>query len=173
MAEFKRKAEGRKEKKKNFRQDNRIKRDNGFAGAIHELPLHSKIYLKGEKVMMRTKRYLESFLLGGLLLVWGCGFIGVPRESADQPTPRLHTADGNQIAASVKDADSPVVCYLKTRDKIITIRCGAHGPLYTVKGHNGEMLAENISASQIRARFPELRGIVEDGLAKGITWAGL
>jgi len=173
VAEFKRKAEGRKEKKKNFRQDNRIKRDNGFAWAIHELPVQSKIYLKGEKVMMRTKKNLESFLLGGLLLVWGCGYTGVSRESADQPLPRLHTTDGNQIAASVKDTDSPVVCYLKTRDKIITIRCSAHGPLYTVKGHDGRMLAENISASQLREKFPELRGIVEDSLAEGIIWAGL
>ena len=123
--------------------------------------------------MMRTKKYLESFLLGGLLLVWGCGYIGIPRDSADRPSPHLYSANGNQAAASGEDADSPVVYYLKTRDKIITIRCGAHGPLYTLKGHNGKMLAENISASQLRARFPELKGIVDDGLAKGITWAGL
>ena len=123
--------------------------------------------------MMRTKRYLESFLLGGLLLVWGCVYTGVHRESADRPSPRLYTANDNQAAVSGEETDSPVVCYLKTRDKIITIRCGAHGPLYTVKGHDGKMLGENISALQLRERFPELRGIVEDSLAKGITWAGL
>jgi hypothetical protein len=63
----------------------------------------------------------------------------------------------------------PVVGHLKTRDRVITIRSGAAGPLYTVKAEDGTILASDLPADELAARFPDLKQVVQGGIA---DWAG-
>jgi len=75
-----------------------------------------------------------------------------------------------QEESAVQASDHPVVGHLKTRDKLITIRSGPDGPLYTVKSQDGRVLAVDLPASQLATRFPGLEDIVEGGIA---DWAGI
>jgi hypothetical protein len=95
-----------------------------------------------------------------------------PVLSEQQQTP--DTVVKPEDAAPNRQLDSgSVIGHLKTRDKLITIRTGSHGPVYTVKSEDGTVLAVNLPASEISARFPDLKGIVERGVARGRVWAGL
>ena len=67
------------------------------------------------------------------------------------------------------DAANPSVGHLKTRDKLITIRSGPTGPLYTVKSLAGNVLAVDLSPSALVVRFPDLNAVTERGVA---DWAG-
>jgi hypothetical protein len=60
--------------------------------------------------------------------------------------------------------------HLKTRDKVLTIRTGPDGPLYTVKSADGNVLAAGLSPTDLSTRFPELKDMVERGIA---DWAGI
>jgi hypothetical protein len=58
-----------------------------------------------------------------------------------------------------------VIGYLKTRDKVITIPVGTAGPLYTVTSKDGKTLAVDLPPSGLAARFPELNGVLNEGIA--------
>ncbi len=58
-----------------------------------------------------------------------------------------------------------VIGHIQTRDKTITIRSGSDGPLYTVKSVDGKVLAVDLSLDDLYAEFPDLKEIVENGLA--------
>jgi hypothetical protein len=68
------------------------------------------------------------------------------------------------------ESSSPAIGHLKTRDKLITIRTGSDEPLYSVKSEDGTVLAVNVSATDLHARFPELKDLMERSIA---DWAGL
>jgi hypothetical protein len=63
-----------------------------------------------------------------------------------------------------------VIGHLKTMDKLITMQSGPDGPLYTVKSKGGRVVAADLSAAELSARFPELSEVVERGIA---DWAGI
>ena len=67
--------------------------------------------------------------------------------------------------SSGQTPDDAVIGHLQTRDKILTIRCSTHGPLYTVKSKDGKLLAVDLSSKDLYAEFPDLKEIVESGLA--------
>jgi hypothetical protein len=80
---------------------------------------------------------------------------------------------GSEKNAAVKqsaDLANPGIGQLKTKDKLITIRTGHDGPLYSVKSNDGKVLAVDITSSELSAEFPELKEVVERSLA---DWAGL
>lgn len=102
------------------------------------------------------------FLLGVGVLAWG----GCRHTS----TGSLSVARGEAEALPVQESSTPVVGHLKTREKVITIRSGRDGPLYTVKSEDGTVLAVDLSAEDLSAKFPKLKGVVEGGIA---DWAGM
>ena len=72
--------------------------------------------------------------------------------------------------SSSKKSAHPIIGHPKTRDKLITIRTEPDGPLYTVKSSSGQVLAVDLPAAKLTAKFPELKDIIEHGIA---NWAGL
>jgi hypothetical protein len=62
-------------------------------------------------------------------------------------------------------SDYPVIGHLKTRDKIITIKAGPEGALYTVEAGDGRILALNLPAEELYVKFPRLKDDLERGLA--------
>ncbi len=67
-------------------------------------------------------------------------------------------------------AEQVVIGHLKTMDKSITIHVGPNGPFYTVTSQSGEVLAVNLSTGELSEKFPELKKLVEKGIA---NWAGI
>jgi len=67
---------------------------------------------------------------------------------------------------SSKDVSAyPVIGHLRTKNKFITIQTGPNGPLYTVEAKDGKILAVNLPAEKLYAEFPELRKVLEQGIA--------
>ena len=54
---------------------------------------------------------------------------------------------------------------LKTNEKIINVLSGKSGPMYTIKTIGGEILAENLSKQEAIDKFPEIKAILERGIA--------
>lgn len=65
-----------------------------------------------------------------------------------------------------KRLSGPVIGQLKTGDKLLIVRSGPKGPLYTVKSDGGAVLAQDLPASEVGRRFPELKEEVERGMAE-------
>ncbi len=70
-----------------------------------------------------------------------------------------------EIKVSEDKTGYPVIGHLKKRDKVITIRKGPDGPLYTVEGKGGKTLAVNLPAEKLVAEFPDLKNVIENGMA--------
>ena len=121
--------------------------------------------------MSRRQRYSKAFFLVGFLLICSCGHNGVPGGFADLPDTQSPVVNG--APESPGNDSFPVLFHLKTRNRFITVRCGADGPIYTIKDHKGNILSENVPDSVLRAKFPEIHGIFDSGIAKGVLWAGL
>ena len=76
------------------------------------------------------------------------------------------TAPGSiQNAMSEKSSGKAVIGQIRTKDKVLIIRSGADGPLYTVKSREGNFLAADINAEELNEKYPELKEIAEKGLA--------
>jgi L-ascorbate metabolism protein UlaG (beta-lactamase superfamily) len=82
---------------------------------------------------------------------------------------RLRDWYGPQSSASSgrdQRGDSlPVIGHLEKRDRIITIKSGPHGPVYSVTTKDGKTLFENVSAEQLKAQAPEIHDLLKTGLA--------
>lgn len=59
----------------------------------------------------------------------------------------------------------PVVGYLETRDRVIAIKAGPKGTVYTVERKDGQVLHRDLSARELQAQAPELYQLVRHGLA--------
>ena len=58
-----------------------------------------------------------------------------------------------------------VIGYLEKRDRVITIKSGPKGVVYTVTTKGGKVLFENLSAQQLRAQAPELHDFIKNSVA--------
>jgi len=123
--------------------------------------------------MNETKRAGVA-LVAIVLAVVGCRQTAETHQAASEPETVAPTPTPSAIHAGPAPRTAPssgyIVGHLKTRDKLITIRTGTDGPLYTVKSEDGTVLAVDLPAEELSAKFPELRGVVEQGIA---DWAGL
>ncbi len=111
---------------------------------------------------MNLMRIALPIVLSAITVV-GCRQVAGPKLARDSvPEPRG--------IASTGQPDGPVVGHLKTRDKLITIRTGNDGPLYTVKSEDGTVLAVDLPPDELSVKFPDLKNVVEGGIA---DWAGM
>jgi hypothetical protein len=106
-----------------------------------------------------------------VLIVLGClCFIGYSKGSPAQEKNvgteiKVNMTEDKDSSASKDVSGYPVIGYLRTRDKFITIRTGLNGPLYTVETRDGKILAINLPAEKLYAEFPELKNVLEQGIA--------
>jgi hypothetical protein len=87
-------------------------------------------------------------------------------DPAQAATGEVAAATGDDNAA-IEDLSSgnAVIISIQTRDKIVIIRSGPDGPLYTVKSKDGKVLSDDINAESLYAEYPELEGVVKRGIA--------
>ena len=64
-----------------------------------------------------------------------------------------------------------VIGHLVHRDRIITVKSGGQGAVYSVHNKDGKMLFENLSAEQLKTKSPEIHDFIESSKAgyAGIT----
>jgi hypothetical protein len=90
------------------------------------------------------------------------------RSKTSRLTKQKFTAASVQ-SASAQPEIGKVILVLQTRDHRVTVRGGDGQTLrYSVATHEGFALADGLSASDLKARFPEVHEIVT-----GTAWAGL
>ena len=81
------------------------------------------------------------------------------------PEKRRAEKSGNQMAAPATDDRYAVIGYLEKRDRVITIKAGPQGPVYSVATKEGKVLHEDLSAEQLKAQAPELHELIKTGVA--------
>jgi hypothetical protein len=58
------------------------------------------------------------------------------------------------------------VGYLETRDRVVAIKAGPQGTVYTIQRKDGQVLHRNLSARALQAKAPELYQLLRHGLAQ-------
>jgi hypothetical protein len=81
------------------------------------------------------------------------------------PEKRGAEHSGKHMAVSDTDDNYVVVGYLEKNDRVITIKAGPEGPVYSVATREGKVLHENLSAEQLKAQAPELHELIKTGVA--------
>jgi len=104
------------------------------------------------------------FLLSSLLLMF---ILFIQFQDPAQAATREIAARTGADNAAIEDLSSgnAVIVQIQTRDKIVIIRSGPDGPLYTVKSKDGKVLADDINAESLYAEYPELKEVVKRGTA--------
>lgn len=114
---------------------------------------------------MKTKKLLFVVAVAaafGLSVVWS-------EDNAKSPAPAKPFAPppsaSVQAVKPEKDQQLTVIGYLEKRDRVITIKSGSKGTVYSVATKDGKVLHENLSAEQLKAQAPELHDLVKTGVA--------
>ena len=129
--------------------------------------------------MIITRRTIAA----GLIVAAGLCFGGyrktkdlpdaTTRETTVVTASREPLAEPQGIALSREASGHLVLGHLETRDQLITIQSGVDGPLYTIQSDDGTILAVAISSAELSSRFPDLKDVLEHGIAGAIAWAGM
>ena len=113
---------------------------------------------------------MKSCLIAGLLVVL-FGLTGVAQEKKQSDSvpkavaePKASVVSTNKAAA--RDSYT-VIGYLEKRDRVVTIKSGPKGPVYTVATKDGKVLLEDVTAEQLRAQAPEIHQLIKTGVASG------
>jgi hypothetical protein len=108
-------------------------------------------------------------LLGDLLLIGLVGLVLAEEKPGEKVAPKAATPQKTQTTAgstsAFSSADFPAIGYIERRDQTITIKSGPKGPLYSVKTADGNVLVENLSSEQLRAKAPELHEFIKTAVA--------
>jgi hypothetical protein len=121
--------------------------------------------MKGRKPMIAKRMISISLIVLGCLCLAGYSKGTMAKESNIVAEAKGNVTEAQDSKSSKDMAGFPVIGHLKTKDKLITIRRGADGPLYTVETKDGEILAVNLPAGKLYAEFPELKSLLERGMA--------
>jgi hypothetical protein len=68
-----------------------------------------------------------------------------------------------------KENNEKVILILQTRDYLLTVYSGETDQRYSVSTEGGVALAERLSGSELKARFPELYDIANNSWAGDVT----
>ena len=110
------------------------------------------------------KKSVCLIILGAGLLV----LLARPDEKQAAPAAAAAKPSTNPPPVVSKPAaDYPVIGYIEKQGKVITIKAGPKGTLYSVKTTDGKVLSENLSAEQLRAQAPELHDFIKKAVVMG------
>ena len=111
---------------------------------------------------------MKSCLIAGWLVVlFGLTVVAQDKTNSGSTAktsaePKASTVSTNKAAAR---ETYTVIGYLEKRDRVITIKSGPKGPVYSVATKDGKVLFENVTAEQLRAEAPELHRLIKTGVA--------
>jgi hypothetical protein len=119
-------------------------------------------HLFKEVITAMTKRTL--LILSSALILFTL-FIRLQNPGQSISVEATSAAVAADNAISDQSSEKAVIGQIQTRDKVIIIRSGADGQLYTIKSKDGNLLAADLNAGELNARFPELKEVIQNGLA--------
>ena len=76
---------------------------------------------------------------------------------------------GNALNQGPIENTEKVILVLQTRDYLLTVYSGEAGQRYSVSTEGGVALAERLTGSELKARFPELYDVATNGWAGEVT----
>ncbi len=122
--------------------------------------------------MMRAKGMLPLLALPLLMVVVSMSEPARPAKAAgSEPSAASASTDGPSKGALAKPsprvAPGKLILVLRARHHRIAVYGGDRSPLYTVHTEGGVLLAKEINATLLKAKFPALHEI-----ATGVAWAG-
>jgi len=79
---------------------------------------------------------------------------------------KINQTQSQNKELSSMDSKYPVIGQFRTKDKLILISTGPTCPLYTLKSSDGQVLAIDLPADKFTAKFPEVKDLIEQGIAK-------
>jgi hypothetical protein len=85
---------------------------------------------------------------------------------------RLAKTNAGKPLAAANNADFTVIGTMQSRDRIVTVKTGQVGIVYSIATKDGKSLYENIPADKLKAEAPELHRIIDTGTAgyAGMGW---
>jgi hypothetical protein len=111
---------------------------------------------------------MKSCLVASLLVVL-FGLTGVAQEKTQRESaPKTSTEPKASVVSTNKTSAREtytVIGYLEKRDRVITIKSGPKGAVYSVATKSGKVLLENVTAEQLRAQAPEIHQLIKTGYA--------
>jgi hypothetical protein len=72
--------------------------------------------------------------------------------------------------AQTDNSQFVVIGSMQNRDRIVTVKTGPAGVVYSIATKDGKSLYENITPEKLKAEAPALHEFIETGTA---TWAGM
>lgn len=74
--------------------------------------------------------------------------------------------------ATPSNAEFTVIGSMQNRDRVVTVKTGPAGIVYSIATKDGKSLYENISPEKLKAEAPELHQFIETGTAgyAGMGW---
>jgi lysophospholipid acyltransferase (LPLAT)-like uncharacterized protein len=113
---------------------------------------------------------MKRCLIAGLLVVL-FGLTSVAQEKKQSDSAQKAGAESKASIVSTNKAAAretyTVIGYLEKRDRVVTIKSGPKGAVYTVATKDGKVLLENVTAEQLRAQAPEIHQLIKTGVASG------
>jgi hypothetical protein len=114
-------------------------------------------------------RITQALLLSAAVLVAVAGLALSQDKAPTRTSVKLNDSRGAQTSTPAANgkaaADFPVVGFIEKRDRIITIKAGPKGPVYSVKTADGKPLFDNLSQEQLSAKAPELGEFLKTAVA--------
>lgn len=84
--------------------------------------------------------------------------------SKHQPTTPPPPSSATQIPPG-ENGPFVVMGHLEHRDRVVTIKSGAQGLVYSVRSRDGKILFDNLTAAQLKIESPEIHGFIEAATA--------
>ena len=103
-----------------------------------------------------------------LCLLFAFTGLSLSEEGKQQSQTRTEVPPQRPVIQSTKDKTSHqfnVIGYLEKRDRIITIKSGPKGTVYTVATKDGKVLHDNLTVEQLKAQVPDLHDLIKTGVA--------
>jgi hypothetical protein len=105
-----------------------------------------------------------------LLLVWAglssCTRLGRPIAA---------TGPAAQFKPAAETGPYVVIGHLQHRERVVTIKSGDQGTVYSVRNNDGKILYGNVTAAELQAKNPEIHDFIEGShaLHAGVEIMGL
>ena len=90
-------------------------------------------------------------------------------QSDDKVTTNSVIQAGAQTARPEESKSFKVIGYLEKRDRVVTIKSGPNGTVYSVATKGGKVIHENLSAEQLKAQAPDVHDLIKTGVAGDAT----
>ena len=84
---------------------------------------------------------------------------------SNQFRPAAAPAGSSQFTPAAETGPYVVIGHLQHRDRVVTIKSGAQGTVYSVQNKDGKILFENATAAELQAKAPEIHDFIEGSKA--------